>query len=109
MRSLEMADQRTQADQLQIVPDSAGRAANLREFCSIPIRRSTSRSPLEVMPLSERKSRRRIGHVVRRPYACGGRAGQFVPNLIAALQEHMRVFSETYTNVGWSKQSGPIH
>ena len=33
---------------------------------------------------------------------------QFVPNLIAALQEHMRVFSETYTNVGWTKQ-GPIH
>ena len=35
---------------------------------------------------------------------------QFVPNLIAALQEHMRVFSETYTNVGWSKhRSWPIH
>ena len=29
---------------------------------------------------------------------------QFVPNLIAALQEHMRVFSETYSNVGWTKQ-----
>jgi hypothetical protein len=33
---------------------------------------------------------------------------QFVPNLIAALQDHMRVFSETYSNVGWSK-GGPIH
>ena len=33
---------------------------------------------------------------------------QFVPNLIAALQEHMRVFSETYSNVGWTK-ADPIH
>jgi len=32
---------------------------------------------------------------------------QFVPNLVAALQEHMRVFSESYSNVGWSK--GPVH
>jgi hypothetical protein len=34
---------------------------------------------------------------------------QFVPNLIAALQEHWRVFSESYTNVGWNKGAGPIH
>ena len=33
---------------------------------------------------------------------------QFVPKLIAALQEHWRVFSESYTHVGWNK-SGPIH
>ena len=32
---------------------------------------------------------------------------QFVPNLIAALQEHMRIYSESYTNVGWTK--GPVH
>jgi hypothetical protein len=32
---------------------------------------------------------------------------QFVPNLIAALQEHMRIYSESYSNVGWTK--GPIH
>jgi hypothetical protein len=34
---------------------------------------------------------------------------QFVPNLITALQEHMRVFSESYNNVGWNKGPGPIH
>jgi hypothetical protein len=34
---------------------------------------------------------------------------QFVPNLIAALQEHWRVFSESYNNVGWNKGAGPIH
>ena len=33
---------------------------------------------------------------------------QFVPNLVAALQEHMRVFSESYSNVGWSNK-GPVH
>ena len=33
---------------------------------------------------------------------------QFVPNLIAALQEHLRVFSESYSNVGWTK-ADPIH
>jgi hypothetical protein len=31
---------------------------------------------------------------------------QFVPNLIAALQEHMRVYSESYSNVGWAKGEG---
>ena len=31
---------------------------------------------------------------------------QVVPNLIAALQEHMRVFSES-TGASWDK--GPVH
>ena len=34
---------------------------------------------------------------------------QFVPNLISALQEHWRVFSDSYTNVGWNKGTGPVH
>ena len=32
---------------------------------------------------------------------------QFVPNLIAALQEHWRVYSESYSNVGWNKGTEP--
>ena len=32
---------------------------------------------------------------------------QVVPNLIAALQEHMRVFSESTGGVVWDK--GPVH
>ena len=32
---------------------------------------------------------------------------QFIPNLVAALQEHMRVYSESYQNTGWVK--GPVH
>jgi hypothetical protein len=32
---------------------------------------------------------------------------QFVPNLISALQEHWRVYSESYSNVGWNKGTEP--
>src|SRR5215204_142128 len=64
----------------------------------------------EVMPLSEKEVREaEEDHVVRAPVRTRVVVPvQFVPNLIAALQEHMRVFSETYTNVGWNK-GGPIH
>jgi hypothetical protein len=34
---------------------------------------------------------------------------QFVPNLIAALQEHWRVFNDSYANVGWNRESGTTH
>jgi len=30
---------------------------------------------------------------------------QFVPNLIAALQEHLRVYTESTTKVGWTKEN----
>jgi len=63
----------------------------------------------EVMPLSEREVRDAAqDHVVRAPVRARIVVPvQFVPNLITALQEHMRVFSESYSNAGWSK--GPIH
>ena len=64
----------------------------------------------EVMPISEQEIRNAAQeHVVRAPVRAKIVVPvQFVPNLITALQEHMRVFSETYSNVGWSK-GGPIH
>ena len=64
----------------------------------------------EVMPLSEQEVREaEKDHVVRAPVRTRVVVPvQFVPNLIAALQDHMRVFSETYSNVGWTK-GGPIH
>ena len=64
----------------------------------------------EVMPLSEKAVREaEQNQVVRAPVRARVVVPvQFVPNLIAALQDHMRVFSETYSNVGWSK-GGPIH
>jgi hypothetical protein len=63
----------------------------------------------EVMPLSEKELREaEADHVVRAPVRARVVVPvQFVPNLVAALQEHMRVFSESYSNVGWSK--GPVH
>ena len=64
----------------------------------------------EVMPLSEKEIRdAQAEHVVRAPVRARIVVPvQFVPNLIGALQEHMRVFSESYNNVGWNK-GGPIH
>ena len=65
----------------------------------------------EVMPLSEKEIKEAESeHVVRAPIRTKVVVPvQFVPNLIAALQEHVRVFSETYSNVGWNKGPGPVH
>jgi hypothetical protein len=62
------------------------------------------------MPLSERELKEaEKDHVVRAPVRTRVVVPvQFVPNLIAALQEHMRVFSDSYSNVGWTKADG-IH
>jgi hypothetical protein len=64
----------------------------------------------EVMPLSEKEIREAESeHVVRAPVRSKIVVPvQFIPNLIGALQEHWRVYSESYSNVGWNKQ-GPIH
>jgi hypothetical protein len=61
------------------------------------------------MPLSDKELRdAENNHVVKAPVRARVVVPvQFVPNLVAALQEHMRVFSESYSNVGWSK--GPVH
>src|SRR4051795_7489120 len=64
----------------------------------------------EVMPLSEKEVRDAAqDHVVRAPVRARIVVPvQFIPNLVAALQEHMRVFQDTYSNVGWAK-GDPIH
>jgi hypothetical protein len=61
------------------------------------------------MPLSDKDLRDvEAQHVVKAPVRARIVVPvQFVPNLVAALQEHMRVFSESYSNVGWTK--GPVH
>jgi hypothetical protein len=61
------------------------------------------------MPLSDKELQEaESNHVVRAPVRARVVVPvQFVPNLVAALQEHMRVFSESYSNVGWTK--GPVH
>ena len=95
-----------------IVPDEQpGEPRIYANFCSI------AHTPFdftlkfcEVMPLSEKAVREaEQEHVVKAPVRARVVVPvQFVPNLIAALQGHMRVFSETYSNVGLSK-GGPIH
>ena len=94
-----------------IVPDDQpGEPRTYANFCSI------AHTPFdftltfcEVMPLSERELQTaEADHVVRAPVRVRVVVPvQFVPTLVQALQEHMRVFSESYANVGWSKE--PVH
>lgn len=95
-----------------IVPEEkSGEPRTYANFCSI------AHTPFdftltfcEVMPLSEKELREaETEHIVRAPVRARVVVPvQFVPNLVAALQEHMRVFQESYSNVGWSKP-GPVH
>ena len=95
-----------------IVPDEQpGDPRTYANFCSI------AHTPFdftltfcEVMPLSDKELREaESDHTVRAPVRSRVVVPvQFVPNLITALQEHMRVFADTYSNVGWTK-AGPIH
>ena len=94
-----------------IVPDEQpGEPRTYANFCSI------AHTPFdftltfcEVMPLSEQELKAaEAEHVVRAPVRVRVVVPvQFVPTLVQALQEHMRVFGESYSNVGWAK--GPIH
>ena len=108
-----MADQQPPKQiNFTIVPDDNSSAPRTySNFCSI------AHTPFdftltfcEVMPLSEKEIKEaEAEHVVRAPVKMKVVVPvQFVPNLIAALQEHWRVFSESYSNVGWNK-GGPIH
>jgi len=65
----------------------------------------------EVQPLSEKDVRdAQAQHTVRAPVRARLVVPvQFVPNMIAALQEHLRVYSESYANAGWNKGGEPVH
>jgi hypothetical protein len=107
-----MSEERKQIN-FTIVPadDSDQTPRTYANFCAI------SHTPFdftltfcEVLPLSERDIRNaEAEHVVRAPV----RARivlplQVMPNLVAALQEHMRVYSESSGGTaGWDK--GPVH
>ena len=94
-----------------IVPDEQpGEPRIYANFCSI------AHTPFdftltfcEVLPLSDQAVRDAENQrVVRAPVRARVVVPvQFLPNLVAALQEHMRVFSDTNSNVGWNK--GPVH
>ena len=61
----------------------------------------------EVMPLSEKELREAEDqHLVRAPVRARVVVPvQFIPNLVAALQEHMRVFSESHAQ---PQQAPPV-
>jgi hypothetical protein len=107
----ENSSERKQINFTIIPDDQPGEPRTYANFCSI------AHTPFdftltfcEVMPLSEKELRdAATDHVVRAPVRARVVVPvQFMPNLIAALQEHLRVFSESYSNVGWTKQ-GPVH
>ncbi len=92
-----------------IVPDEqSNEPRTYANFCSI------AHTPFdftltfcEVMPLSDKEVKEAENqHVVRAPVRARVVVPvQFLPNLVAALQEHMRVYSESYANVGWTKET----
>src|SRR5258705_10593355 len=101
-----MADQPKQINFTIVPADAPAGSATPRtyaNFCSI------AHTPFdftltfcEVMPLSEKEIRdAEADHVVKAPVRVKVVVPvQFVPNLIAALQEHWRVYTESYNNVG---------
>ena len=109
-----MADQPVESKQINftIVPDEqSSEPRTYANFCSI------AHTPFdftltfcEVMPLSEKELREAQNNaVVRAPVRARIVVPvQFVPTLVKALQEHMRVFSESYANMGWTTK-GPVH
>jgi hypothetical protein len=107
-----MSDQqRPKQINFTIVPDDNSTAPRTySNFCSI------AHTPFdftltfcEVMPLSDKEIKEaEHEHIVRAPVRTKVVVPvQFVPNLIAALQEHWRVYSESYSNVGWNKNTEP--
>lgn len=64
----------------------------------------------EVMPLSEREIREaESDHIVRAPIKARlVMPVQFIPTLIAALQENLRIFSESHTPPP-ADSKGPVH
>ena len=94
-----------------IVPDEhPGEAAHLRQLlldCAYALRLHADVLRGDAA-LREGVREAENQHVVRAPVRARVVVPvQFIPNLVAALQEHMRVFSDTYSNVGWTK--GPVH
>ena len=93
-----------------IVPDdSADLPRTYANFCAI------SHTPFdftltfcEVLPLSEKEIKAaEAEHTIRAPVRTKIVVPlQFVPTLITALQEHLRVYSES-TGATWDK--GPVH
>ena len=94
-----------------IVPDErGGETREYANFCSV------AHTPFdftltfcEVMPLTEQQLRTaETDQTVRAPIRSKIVIPvQLVPNLVHTLQEHLRIYQESYANASWNK--GPIH
>ncbi|MCC7417509.1 MAG: DUF3467 domain-containing protein [Acidobacteria bacterium] len=108
-----MADNPPKQINFTIVPgETAAAGRTYANFCAI------AHTPFdftltfcEVMPLTEREIKAaETDHVVEAPVRVQVVVPvQFVPNLIAALQEHVRIFNESYSNVGWNRADSGVH
>jgi hypothetical protein len=106
-----MAEQQPKQINFTIVPDDQReQPRTYANFCAI------SHTPFdftltfcEVLPLSEQDVREaETQHVIRAPVKSKVVVPlQLLPNLITALQEHMRVVSESAQPPAWNK--GPVH
>jgi hypothetical protein len=101
-----MADQPKQINFTIVPDDDTAAQRTYANFCSI------AHTPFdftltfcEVMPLTEKEIKAaESDHLVRAPVRARVVVPvQFVPTLMTALQEHWRVFNDSYSNVGWNK------
>jgi len=97
-----------------IIPDEGGESPGrvYANFCGV------AHTPFdftltfcEVMPLSEKEIRdAETDHTVRAPIKARiVMPVQFVPTLIAALQENLRIFSESHAPPPAATGKGPVH
>ncbi len=105
-----MADEPRQIN-FTIVPGDDHEAPRVyANFCSVahtPF--DFTLSFCEVLPLSEDDIRHaQQDHVIKAPVKTRVVLPvQLLPSLVAALQDQLRSFQDSYANVGWNK--GPVH
>jgi hypothetical protein len=106
-----MADEPKQINFTIIPDDTAPAPRTYANFCGI------AHTPFdftltfcEVMPLSEKEIRNaEVEHILRAPVKAKiVLPVQFIPNLIAAMQEHWRVYSESHRGAGWHEETETI-
>jgi hypothetical protein len=105
-----MADESRQVNFTIVPAETADMARTYANFCGV------SHTPFdftltfcEVQPLSDKDVQlAQQEHVVRAPVRVRVVVPvQIVPSLVAALQDQLRSYHESYANVGWSKE--PVH
>jgi hypothetical protein len=105
-----MADEPRQINFTIVPGDDTGSGRVYANFCGV------AHTPFdftltfcEVMPLSEEDIRNaQQNHVVRAPVRTRVVLPvQLLPSLVAALQDQLRSFQDSYANVGWNKE--PVH